>query len=200
MVDQQLERDFLAAAAELVFRQGELLSRVEMALGVDPYEYWIRRGGQPADADPEGDGEWRWTFHGLEVDIAHQRDGRFVRVDFGPRGRRDVFTDYGIGLFVCHTRAPWREFPRLKAALDRGDGEPKFEVVTSLYEALMEKGDFEHADPQLVALAERYTTTTAGHSVLAVPPALQPDPAEDLLLARRLAISGSGRRRLIGGP
>lgn len=201
MADAQLEQQFLEAAAELVLRQGELLPRVERALGVDPYAYWIACShGPPKESDPETDGEWRWTFHGLDVDIAHERDGRFVRVDLGPRGRRDVFSDYGVGLFVCHTRAPWREFPELRAALAGRDGEPKFEVYAALGTALLSRGDFDHADPELAALAQRYTTTDpGGYSVLAPPEDLQADPL-DLALCTRLVLSSSGRRRPAGGP
>ena len=53
-LDAQLEHQFLEAAAELVLRQGELLPRVEAALGLDPYEHWITCShGPPTDSDPE---------------------------------------------------------------------------------------------------------------------------------------------------
>lgn len=201
MVDERIEHDYLEAAAELVGRQAELLRRVEMALGIDPYEYWVRRSlGQPKDSDPENDGEWRWTFHGLEVDIAHMRDERLVRVDFGPHARRDVFTDWGIGLFVCHAQPHWREFPRLRAALDQGNGYPKFDVVNALGDAQIRNGCFEYADAPMVALVEKYTTKLPnGATRLAVPKALQPDPPEDMFLCMRYTLSKKGRQRLEGG-
>jgi hypothetical protein len=52
----------------------------------------------------------------------------------------------------------------------------------------------------MVTLVEKYTKTMPnGHTVIAVPKALQPDPPEDMVLCYRLTLSESARRRLYGG-
>jgi hypothetical protein len=95
------------------------------ALGRTPFDYWILgegRGNPSLDAiDTTIDGQWRFHFHGLEVDVRHAIDGRAVRIDFGPGGT-PAFTPGGVGAFAIASRPPWRDFPDLKATLSGAVG------------------------------------------------------------------------------
>jgi hypothetical protein len=91
-------------------------------LGVAPEEVfyrWIRSPGCEQSGSIAGS-DWRYFFHGLECDLKNVCDGRFLRLDFGPNGRYDTFTGWGILQFIMTTKHPWHEFPELKAFLAAG--------------------------------------------------------------------------------
>jgi hypothetical protein len=63
---------------------------------------------------------WVWNFHALECDVWNLDDGRFVRIDFGPRTRRLVITGSGVLQYVMTVCPPWRCFDALREFLARG--------------------------------------------------------------------------------
>ena len=190
-----LELQFLSAAVELVARQQELIPLVAQAIGLDPFEYWIlgrRRDDPELDAiDRTPDGEWGFRFHGLELDIENLRDGRGVRVDFGPRGRR-AFTPYGVGEFISSSRPPWRVFPELKEQLCDPRGWADHRRCVQLADRLVELGHFALAEPHLVKLIAEHTREVPGRGrVLDIPAAEMPDEESDLLLCDNLVLTGA---------
>jgi hypothetical protein len=169
MILDDRESELLLAARELVLRQRELLPLLEKMLGTTAYEHWILRRGSRSDRDWASP-PWRFNFHGLELDIIHQTDGRLVRVDFGPRGRREVFTPWGLGQLICSSRAPWREFGRLRRECDCDGDFPRTNVYDPLAQSLLRKGVFQRACdslPDAVAEADPYDDVLAQHLVLA---------------------------------
>jgi hypothetical protein len=189
----ELEFQFLSAAVELVARQQELIPLVAHAIGIDPFEYWIlgqRRDDSALDAiDRTADGEWGFRFHGLEFDIKNLRDGRGVRVDFGPRGRR-AFTSFGVGEFICSSRPPWQVFPKLKEHLCGSHEWADSRRCAQLADVLVEQGYLAFAEPRLVKLIAEHTRDIPGRGrVVDIPAAEMPDEESDLLLCDNLMLT-----------
>lgn len=194
---------FLHAAKELVDRQQTLLQKMETKLAVSPYDYWIRRGDQQREQDGTFDNEdWEWFFHGMECDITNLKDGRFVRVEFGPRGRTDTFTGFGIMKFVMNAMPPWKQFKILKRHLThaiffRRRSEGDHDRMCTLEDKLIDKGVFEPADKQLCELVKRYTVIDPeGLSIVDIPKNLMPENETDIMLCDRLVISRKGHEIL----
>lgn len=132
-----LENSFLVACQEVILRQQELVPALAETLGVQPGEvfyHWVmppkcQRSGAIVGTD------WRYFFHGLECDLKHLSDGRFLRVDFGPGGRFDTFSGWGVMQFVMVSQAPWREFPELRAHL--AEKPPPFHELSGSHERMV---------------------------------------------------------------
>ena len=189
----ELEFQFLSAAVELVARQQELIPLVARAIGIDPFEYWIlgrRRDDPGLDAiDTTVDGEWGFHFHGLEFDIKNLRDGRCIRVDFGPRGRR-AFSSFGVGEFVCGSRPPWKVFPELKEYLCESHEWADHSRCVQLANALVEQGYFALAEPRMVKLIATHTREVPGRGrVVDIPADEMPADQSDLLLCDNLVLT-----------
>lgn len=200
----ELEMQFLAAAVELVTRQQELIPLVAQAIGIDPFEYWIH-GHRRADPDLDAisrtsDGEWTFRFHGLEFDIKSLRDGRSVRVDFGPRGRH-AFTPHGVGEFVCNSCPPWQVFPELKAYLCGLREWADYSRCVQLTDALIEQGHFAFAEPDLMKLIATHTREVPGRGrVVDIPADELPFDQSDLLLCDNLVLTGKSLAAAKPGP
>ena len=133
-------------------------------------------------------------------------DGRFLRVDFGPGGRYDTFTGFGVLQFVMTSRPPWREFDELRTYL--ADGPPPHDELSgshkgmvALIKGLKAAGYVEFADPDLCAWKKRHTVTdSSGRHVLRMPREYAPHSREtyDTSVSSRLVVSDLGRQVLAG--
>lgn len=154
---------FLCACREAVVRQNDLLPELSRALGVSPTELYYTWMSQTIEQSGSFcGGEWDYVFHGLECDLSHCSDGRFLRVDFGPHGRTDTFSGWGILQFIMTSRAPRRSFPDLQEHL--AEKPPPYHSwsgsharMRSLMERLETAGFVQAADPELCACVERHT-------------------------------------------
>jgi hypothetical protein len=187
---------FLEAAAELTNRQCELMPLLTATLGRTPFDYWILGVGRDdpkLDAiDTTIDGQWRFQFHGLELDLRHAIDGRAIRIDFGPCGI-SAFTPGAVGAFAGASRSPWRAFPDLKAALS-GAREYDHARCVALCDDLRRHGLVDYAAPELVALVARYARLIPGRGyVLDIPSDLLPADETELVLCNNLLITEKGR-------
>jgi len=61
----------------------------------------------------ELDETWQYFFHGYECDIRNKWDKRLVRIEFGPMGRIDTFTSWGLYKFIETSILPWKTFEYL---------------------------------------------------------------------------------------
>jgi hypothetical protein len=158
-----LELSFLLACQELVIYQQELAPFLADTLGIRPDQllyHWkidpdCRQSGTLAD------GEWRYFFHGLECDLENVQDGRFLRLDFGPQGRLDTFTGWGVLQFIMAAKPPWREFPALRDFL--AEKPPPYHRLSGshqkmhlLADHLWDSGLVETADPHLCSLVQTW--------------------------------------------
>lgn len=220
-------RDFVAAAEELTLRQQELIPRVEARIGFAPYDYWVDRGrlsprarwrlrltallgrhvsprfGDWRESGVTDDGAWAWMFHGLECDIANRHDGRHVRVDFGPGGRLDTFTGYGVLQFVVATRRPWRTFPSLRAQFAAREGADELrpnahDRMCELEASARSKGWLEPSAPELANAVERFTRPHPDGFGMSVdlPSELRPRSSIDVALCSRLVVTALGRETI----
>jgi hypothetical protein len=126
---------FLSACQETVYRQQELVPALAESLGVPPTEVFYQWVMQPR-CEQRGTiigTEWRYFFHGRECDLKHS-DGKFLRVDFGPGGRFDTFSGWGILQFVMTSKAPWQEFPELRVHLAKR--QPPFDELSGSHEKM----------------------------------------------------------------
>jgi hypothetical protein len=213
-----LELAFLSACQEIVRRQQELVPLLAATLRVLPEEVfycWMRRSFPEPDP-PFGEDEdlqrgcirgteWDYFFHGFECDIQHRDDGRFVRVDFGPRGRLDTFTGWGVLQFVMTTRAPWQTFPDLQTYLAAKP--PPYNSLSGsharmcdLQDRLETLGCFERAAPDLHALVERHTERPPNAWTRFMPPVgLSERDLVDCYICNRWVLSPTALRILAEG-
>jgi hypothetical protein len=154
-------------------------------------------------------GEWSYYFHGmLHCDFEHIQDKRFVRMDFGPKGRLDTFMGFGVLQFVMTTRPPWREFSELREYL--AEKPPPYGRLSGshtrmfdLFDQLKSAAYVEGADPELAALVEAHTTTIPnGSRLISLPKDLPESVWWDHMVCRRYVISATGYQVLeqLGQP
>lgn len=198
-----LDLQFLIACHESVICRRPLLADLAAFHGVradELFYLWAERGCKQRGTIRGG--EWTYFFHGCECDLDHAEDGRFLRIDFGPHGRTDAFTSWGVAQFVMTSKHPWPEFPDLQTFLaihppPYNERSVTFDRETSLSDRLQAAGFIESADPELLALAERYTSLNDdGLSTLCLPPGTPDRTFLDILVARRKVITESGKRRI----
>jgi hypothetical protein len=203
---RKLEYDFLRACHEVVLCQQELLPHLASAEGIrqeDLYYTWMTRRLEQLGYFL--DGEWGYCFHGLECDLAHRSDGRFLRVDFGPQGRTDTFSGWGVLQFVMTSKAPWREFPELQAHLAAkpppyNSWSGSYDRMATLWKRMEELGLVELADPELYSFVERHTTVEpGGRRVLSYPEDLPERTSLDTLVSYLCVISAQGKQALADG-
>ena len=116
-----LESDFLSACRETILRQGEMVPLLAGSLGMAPervFHHWVISRPRPGRI---GNTAWMYFFHGLECELENREDGRFLRVAFGPGGRYDCLSVFGVMQFVMCSRPPWKVYPELRRYLSRDE-------------------------------------------------------------------------------
>jgi hypothetical protein len=185
-----IELGVLEACYEAGVRRREMLPVLAEAIGVAPaevfYTWMFRR---------------TYYFHGFECDLEHD-DGRLLRYDFGPGGRVDTFTAFGVLQCVMTSAPPWSGFLDLKAQFRRDEPVParlagdhgKLGVV---WDALEARGVFEPADPGLVAFQDRHSSVGPdGITYVRYPPDTPEKMMIDCAVAGRPILSPVGLRLL----
>ncbi len=189
------EIEILDACREVQQRNAEMLPLLASALGVSEkqvfYRWALRRCAQLGQLPG---GQWRYYFHGIECDLKNSADGRHLRIDFGPEGRVDTFTAWGVLRFIMHSVTPWAEHPQLKslfATKDRPSGDfPRFLLAWDRLQAL---GCFEPARPDLIALEADHTTIGPdGIRVVTWPTGTSEELQADTGVADRQILSAKG--------
>jgi hypothetical protein len=203
----ELDLDFLRAASDLAQHQTELSELLSTELGTSPYEYWIsaRVDAKPPAATLKREyrnyeqavriGDWEAFFHGLECDVEHVHDGRFVRIDFGPRIRPIALSGFGVLQYVMCVCEPWRPFPALREWLaERG---PPYDSLsgshrkmTEIWARLADANLVEQADPHLCSRRSEFEVFAPdlGRTVLRLPDASDVT-GSDLMLCGRAVLS-----------
>ena len=153
----------LNACAEAITRQQELLSLTASHLNLPASQILYEWGnGKFKQWGNLNRGEWSYLFHGMGCDFKNTIDGRFLRVDFGPHGRTDTFTSWGITQFIMSSTAPWSEYQELKTHLARisppydqfSGSHDKMELI---WTKLEQRGLIEKADQDLIDFATKFT-------------------------------------------
>src|SRR5205807_2783626 len=127
----------------------------------------------------------------LECDLKNLNGGRFLRLDFGPGGRFDAFTAWGVTQFIMTSKAPWPDFGELRDYLAKGalpytEHSGSAEKAERLLDRLQRWGLVETADKQLVALAKKHTRKDPqGVSVLSLPSERSALTSYDLSVSHR---------------
>jgi hypothetical protein len=186
-----LDLEFLAAGVESLKRRAEMLPLIADAVGVSANELLYAWGLSLSRRCREVNGipntPWRLRFHGLECDLSHASDGRYLRYDFGPGGRADCLNPLGILEFVMTGKPPWPEFPALRQHLAKS--EPPYTGdyyrAAKIWERLEARGCFAPADPELLALRKRYTTQEPTGNMIRLPEGTSMRIRLDALIADR---------------
>ncbi len=173
----KLEFSFLCACEEAVSRQQELMPLLAYHLGVKPEEVFYHWAIPPRckQVGILGDTGWKYFFHGAECDLKNTRDGRFLRLDFGPYGRFDTFSGFGILQFVMTSIAPWREFSELRTFL--AETPPPYNELSGSHAKMVTFADrikelelVEVADHELYDLVKEHThIQTNGNQITSLP-------------------------------
>jgi hypothetical protein len=193
--------DILDACAEAEKHQQELLPLLASALGVPPedvfYTWAFRRCKQHGDLP---DTPWCFFFHGLECDLKNSADGRFLRLDFGPRGRLDTISAWGALQFIMTSVAPWPDYAALKQLF--ADKEPPYDQYSGnlhrfgeYWDRLEAQGCFETTDQGLVEFEAQYAAVgPSGIRTVRFPPETPEQTQIDCLVAHRTYLSAHARR------
>jgi hypothetical protein len=203
----QVEAGVLGACREATVRRQELLPLLAATVGVAPsevfYAWTLRRQWLLEHCGQHGrlgDTGWGFFFHGAECDLSHD-DGRVLRYDFGPGGRVDTFTSWGVLQFLTTSAAPWPEFPELKTRLARrlpsGGSVGDTRAMDAVWDRLTARGAFQPAAPDLVAFQARHTTVGPdGIRYTRFPPGTPESVMIDCSVAHRPVLSPVGLRLL----
>lgn len=195
-----IELGVLECCREITQRHQELLPLLARAVGVPEHEVFYTWAARRCKQSGRVEGtDWAYFFHGLECDVKNPVDSRFLRFDFGPGGRVDTFTAWGVLQFFMTSCAPWPEFPVLQRyfamrgpPFDQYSG--SFDKLCDVWEALEVRGAFEPADPALVEFEARHTTRNPdGSSRVRYPPGTLETTMFDCSVAHRPILSAEGR-------
>lgn len=66
--------------------------------------------------------DWKYFFHGLECDLRNCKDNQVIRIEFGPSGRIDTFTSWGLLLFILTLKEPSNEIIKIKKYFSENSG------------------------------------------------------------------------------
>lgn len=190
--------ELLSACFEVRARQLEMIGPLAEALGVregEVFYLWaIHRQRCPQNGHIVR-GPWRYYFHGYGCDLKNEADGRFLRYDFGPGGRADCLSSWGVLQFIMTTREPWQEFSGLRSRLAE-KGPPYDEYcgdlfkVSAAWQRLEVFGCFEPADADLVEFVRRCTSVGPdGLNYLRFPDGAPDEIVVDAAVARRSVLT-----------
>ncbi|MBN2531822.1 MAG: hypothetical protein JXB88_02960 [Spirochaetales bacterium] len=197
------EISFLKACGQVVAYQLDLVPALATSLGTvseDVFYSWVMQPRCEQSGTISGTG-WEYFFHGYECDLYHS-DGRFIRVDFGPGGRYDTFTGWGVLQFIMTSKPPFTEFPELQKYLaekqppyDEFSG--SFDRMTAIVDRLTGCGYIESSDPRLCALKQQYTTKDdEGFIYINIPGDYRNSSKKeyhDVSVCERLVLTASGK-------
>jgi len=197
------ELEVLEACQEAELRQREMLQPLAEALGVpleEVFYTWALRRCTQRGHLPES--SWVYFFHGLECDLQNTADSRFVRLDFGPGGRVDTLTPWGVLQFIMTAAPPWEEFAELKTRYSRAErGQARFSGDTErfgiVWQRLENEGCFAPSEPGLMDLLRQSTTTgTDGIQRVRFPAGTSERVRLDCAVAHRQHLTEHARRLL----
>jgi hypothetical protein len=199
---QSLELDFLRACYEVTARQKELVPLLAETLQVQPEEVfyeWAQGTCEQIGQIPETN--WYYFFHGLECSLKNREDDRGLRVDFGPGGRIDTFTGWGVMQFAMASKPPWRVFPALREHFSYRCSITKNQSgdhgkMTTLENKLLKAGYIKICDPELYAFVHAHRTREMQKVVLTLPDGTHERTRIDCTVCDRLKISNRGQRTL----
>jgi hypothetical protein len=200
---EDIELRVLQACQEVVVRNNELFPLLETAVGVKKqevfYAWALRKCKQRGNLTHT---PWSYYFHGLECDLKNLTDGRFLRIEFGPEGRIDTFSGWGVLQFIMTSVPPWSQFNDLKNYFTKSNPpfnqfSGDFDKFSPVWDKLEDKGYFEVADEKLIQLQEHYIhTDSEGIQHVKFPPDISERTQIDSSVAHRKTLSRYGHQIL----
>ena len=167
---------FLIAGSEMLEKIMNLMPKLAHQIGVPVQElfyFWMssRRAktweyfihASKTEMEKYGQGiientNWKYFFHGFECDLDHMKDGRHLRIEFGPKGRIDTFSGFAVMEYIMASKPPWPEYKELKEFLVSPEyPSGSFDKMCILASELSSHKFVETADPELAKLVKKYT-------------------------------------------
>jgi len=133
-----LELTTLQACRELTTLKIEFVSLLSKVLCIETNDIFYQWLSRKISQRGEIDLNWSYFFHGYECDMRHKTDKRILRIEFGPTGRTDTFTSWGLYQFIN----TWTPFQDMKTILSVS-GLPQKEL-DKIFSKLMLLGLIEH--------------------------------------------------------
>lgn len=201
-IDDPTIQCLIACDLSIQYRQ-PLLGELAASLSVRPDELYYQWVQQRWRRSCFGNGEWQYFFHGVECDLRNTKDGRFLRVDFGPGGITTAFIAWGMTQFIMTSKTPWREFPELQSYLAEGpppysERSGSLERTGILFDKLEENGLITTAAPELLALQRQYTSQNSeGITVVHLPEWVSERQNLDIHVANRKILTDKGKSLLL---
>jgi len=197
------ELEVLAACREATRHNEELVPLLAEHLGVSVpgvWYTWALRRCRQSGTLPGTD--WKYFFHGFECDLKNSADGRFLRIDFGPRGSIDTFTAWGVLQLIMTSGFPWPEHRQAQAHFAKK--EPPYDQhsgdllkLCETWDSLERIGVFQPAAPDLMEFQKRQTTIRLdGIAYVEYPPGTPDEVAVDCSVAHRPRLSPLGQELL----
>jgi hypothetical protein len=197
--------ELLSACFEGRTRQLEMLGPLAEALGVQEdkvFYLWAIERQHCRQRGQIGSGPWWYFFHGYGCDLRNDADGRFLRYDFGPGGRADCLSSWGVLQFIMTTKEPWQQFPSLRSRMaEKGPPYDEFSgdlfKMSVAWDRLEALGCFEAADTALAEFERRCTSRGPdGLNYVRYPDGTSDQMMVDAAVARRSVLTGRARELL----
>jgi len=199
-----IEHELLHACSDVVECQHEMLGLLAKTLGArsnEVFYLWMRRTiHQRWHLDGS---DWKCFFHGFECDLENTNDGRLLRLDFGPGGRVDTFTMWGVLRFVMTSVAPWPEYPELRVQFAEHEESTNsfggsMDAIGIVWDRLSVLGVFEPADAGLIEFQKKHTLIGSdGLQRITYPEGASDELTYDCSVAHRPVLSSMGKRLLL---
>ena len=197
-----LEIKTFKACVELVSCQKKILALMASHLNLMVNEIFFAWAFRTCNQTGKFSGDWRYFFHGLECDVKNEADGRFLRIDFGPDGRIDTFTAWGLLQFIMTSKFPWPSFSTLKQHFSE-NGPPydqfsgDIDKMNQIWNFFVNHTLLEVADKELLRLKKKYTFVEKdGIAYIKFPSEISEKKQINCSVAHRMKISGYGKKLL----
>jgi len=109
---------FLQACQQFSLYKNEMFNLLAATIGIEKhqifYQWCYRKIKQSGSID---NSDWKYFFHGLECDFRHKNNNEKIIIEFGPNGRIDTFTNFGLFLFITTQENPSIELVKIKKFL-----------------------------------------------------------------------------------
>jgi hypothetical protein len=191
---------FLKAASEMNTAKNEIVPFLAKEFAVNTNELFFpwKKIKLQSSVGSFMNGTWKYFFHGLECDVQNISDKRFLCIEFGPGGRIDTFTGYGVLLYIMASCSPWPDYLKLKEYLaEKG---PPYDYLSGshskmcmLVDQLEENNLVQPADQELCDFVEKCSYRDENGSMcVKLPDSLTFEQELDTSVCDRLIISEKG--------
>ncbi len=199
-----VELNLLSTCQQSIEVKKNLIRRLAKTLSLEPqhlFYQWLL--GKIPQHGYLLDRKWKYFFHGFECDLRQTATGQFIRIEFGPGGRTDTFTDWGIYKYLSSSYPNWLTTPEVEhyfsQSNSRLDAYQKISFLVNKLHALKLIGP---VAPELNEIYTHYQLPNATHleSHVKLPKTFPEKKYFDTRVCNRLIITPEGWQILTKHP